>query len=153
MKKMILLLALTLSGCSFGYNSYVSATMITNDTYPPSTNNTEVIFEDKPIHREYDQIAYLEAISHESSRLPELLSLLKDKAKSIGADAVIFIKKRRQTRSSRDLIIDTMSLATGDRIDNDEYEAPVLTGIAIRYKNEPETVNNAIRSGAGTSSQ
>lgn len=130
-----LALSITLIGCMYGNDSYVITTMISEHPFQPTQNDVDIYFEEKPENKKYIQIAHLEAVGKEYEQTSKLLSMLKEKAKSIGADAIIHVKKGKQTREEGDLAIDILSVGSGQSTKT-EYEANILSGIAIKYQHE-----------------
>ena len=129
-KLLMLILIFASVGCTYGYESYVRATMFTRERLVPTDAEIEVHFEGQPVARAFRQIAYLEATGKEDARTSDLVKLLKDKARALGADAVISVKKGSRARERGDIITDLIE--RGDA-DNYRYEAPVLSGLAVKY--------------------
>ena len=135
-KKLSILLLIpvfSLFGCAYGYSVSSETTLIGN-TYIPS-EKVDVFFGEYRGDEKLEQIAFIRALGAQYSRTPELLDKLKIKARSLGADAIIEIKTSDTERRSGLLVLDLMTIGSTDRRDdeNDTYNAPVLSGIAVKY--------------------
>jgi uncharacterized protein YbjQ (UPF0145 family) len=129
---LLFLPVLSLLGCSYGYTVRSEATLI-GSTYTPSAS-IDVFFGEYRGSQNLEQIAFIRALGAQYSRTPELLNKLKMKAKSLGADAIIEIKTSDTKRGSGLLALDLITIgSTGKKDDNDTYNAPVLSGIAVKY--------------------
>ncbi|MBS3915642.1 MAG: hypothetical protein KG003_14200 [Bacteroidetes bacterium] len=135
MKSSTLLLVLVLitfcvESCSYGNRIAIQVTKINEAHFEKSHSQVEVYFEETQPPKEFMQIAFIEVTGTEYSSTDTLLSALKTNAQSVGADAVIMVKKQYKNRQTGELISELMN----KDIKPNEYSAPILTGIAIKYK-------------------
>ena len=130
---LLLVAVFSLFGCAYGY-SVSSETTLIGSTYIPS-ERVDVFFGEYRGDEKLEQIAFIRALGARYSRTPELLDKLKIKAKSLGADAIIEIKTSDTERRSGLLALDLMTIGSTDRRndEDDTYNAPVLSGIAVKY--------------------
>jgi len=100
--------------CS-SFSSTSGYTLLKNTQYAP-TENVEVLFE--PPIKPYESFAMIEARSYTVPRatIPDLINELKNKAKNLGADAIIISNK------------------AGEVVYLGGQTAPTLNAIAIKYK-------------------
>ena len=124
----ILILPILLYGC-YGSDTSTRVTPITKIEGLAPTTSVEVFFEDTKPTREFVQLAFLEVIGTRYEWTDTLLTLMKKRAQTLGADAIVYVKKNQQERARGDII---SKLANKDS--DDIYMAPVLTGVAVKYK-------------------
>lgn len=108
--------------------------------------------------RRYLQLAFLEVVGNDASNTSSLLALLKDKARALGAQAIIGINKTYKGRTMGNAGVDILNIAgcvadskncsTSPKDLQIDYSAPVLSGIAIRY----EDINDSLPRPAAVSS-
>jgi hypothetical protein len=127
---------LALGGCLYGYDIKVNATRLSPKLYNVATDNVETYFgADKP-NRPYESIAFLEVTGGSSSDSVEvLLTDMKERARILGAHAVISIEKQTMLRRQGSVAVDLISIFS-DHHDNDANSVPTLTGVAVRYRKE-----------------
>ena len=118
-----------LYGCSYGYDVGVHVTPISQIPVTPSKLPIEIYFEETQPNHEYTQLAYIEVTGYKYAEVDTLLSVMKAKALALGANAIIFIKKKHDERG-RGEVFSTLV----DKKNEEQYEAPVLSGVAIKYK-------------------
>lgn len=128
------LVAVLVAGCAYGNESYVKTTPINEMKLPPTEGEVELIFSDKVPTRKYTEVALLEAVGKELAENAELMNLLKQRAKQLGADAVISIKLGHKEETSGEIGMEMVSMAAGRVPDKYKYQAPVMTGVAIKYE-------------------
>lgn len=128
----------SLYGCMYGYSIDSETTLIGN-SYRPNNGPSyaiDVYFGEYRGSKKYEQIAFIRALGEEYSRTPELLEELKHKANSLGADAIIEIKTSDTQRERGSIFVNLLSIAAADDTterEEDTYNAPVLSGIAVKY--------------------
>ena len=124
------------TGCMpYGHDIATEVTRISEATFPPTEGPIEVYFGESVPQREHAQIAFLEVVGKKYSSTDTLLAHMRAQAQKLGAHAVISIKKMYFGRETGDLLVDLLSIGD-DEHENEVYDAPVLTGIAIRYYGE-----------------
>lgn len=118
--------------CSLADNVRPTITMISNDYYAPNDNDIQLFFDDIKPDKKFKQIAYIEVIGERFSSTYFLLNKIKSEAQGVGADAVVNLNKYYITREQAGLIelIDALS---DDDYEPDEYNAPSMKGIAVKY--------------------
>jgi hypothetical protein len=124
---------LLLIGCTYGYNIAVDTTPIANKVYPSTTDPIEVYYEDANLKfaKAYDQIAMIEVKGTSGSASSQLLYEMKEKAKYLGADAIINIKQHHVAREQGEILSELLNREESKPY---IYDAISLTGIAIKYK-------------------
>ncbi|WP_144395472.1 hypothetical protein [Pleionea sediminis] len=131
---------LFLSGCMVGNKIDTEITPI-GESYSP-TRKVDIYFGEFHEERKYEQIAFLRVRGKQRSRTPKLIERIKLKAQSLGADAVINLETTREIRREGSLalsLIDNFSTSDDPHYqpyEYDEYNALVLTGVAIKYIDE-----------------
>jgi len=105
------------------------AMLDSSKSYPP-TSHVEILLE-KPT-KQYKQIAIIEARGAEGHTDTQLLNSLVDKAKSIGADAIIPISKETKTTPGGFLLLPGTSGYTA--VGTGPSTLPLLKAIAIKYE-------------------
>ena len=85
--------------------------------------------------KKYEQISYIEVLGGEYSKTDDLVKELRRKAKSVGADAVIDIRKGRRVRKETDGVLLLLNIAAGEDSSHTsrEYRSDNLQGLAIKY--------------------
>lgn len=128
----MVLAAIGLSGCFYGYTPLVEVTKINQSANYPPKDTVEIYWEDGAVHHQnYQQIAFIEIQGDAYADKSTLLPLLVKEASKVGADAVINVKHSYVTRYSGEALT---SLVSG-RDNSYEYIATVLTGVAVRISN------------------
>mgnify|MGYP003624955227 FL=1 len=131
---LLLLTTLLMSGCTSG-GSTRSESISVGSQYYPTTNYVELFFGAYNGNKQYEQISFIEVLGGKRSKTDELLKELRRKAKSVGADAVIDIRKGRRIRKENDSALLVLSIAAGEDSSHtsQEYRSDTLQGIAIKY--------------------
>jgi hypothetical protein len=111
------IILLLFSGCIQGYTTLLEPSI----SYPPSAN-LEILTE-KPT-RPYRPIAVVRAVGQPSSDEGELLAVLRKKAKSVGADAILVLSKEED---------DSAEICAGGIVAGGAEKIPVLKALAIKY--------------------
>lgn len=119
----ILLYAVFISACA---RSGVSFMKYNSNIYPP-TDSIEVL-RNKPVEKDYVEIGELSLEVNSGDENSVLL--LIDKAKKIGADAIILLGES----SDGEITIPIKNLYTGQTMFYSTLENKYLKAIAIRYK-------------------
>ncbi|WP_428268530.1 hypothetical protein [Haliangium sp.] len=118
-------------------------TFVSAQRFPAAVDEPRVFFDGTPLpEAEYTQLAFIEVTGRDGSSTGELLQRLTDRAKAIGADAVIGVRKGHRTRTREYVSVADIVPPSADHDpdeDKEEYEASVLTGVAVRYA-EPASV-------------
>lgn len=125
------------AGCYYGYDMQTEVTKIQNSSFAPNPGSIEVYFGETQPERKYEQIAFLEVVGEKYSTTDSLLARMRKEAGKLGADAVIFIKKYHKNRERGDLVADVLNIGNENH-DIEDYSAPLLMGVAVRYQREPE---------------
>jgi len=136
-------LAFLLLGCTYGYGIDSQVTRV-NMSYP-RTHSVHMMFGRYP-ERNYQQIAYIRVTGEERSDTTDLLMEMEKEAKGLGADAVVGITRTTVQRRAGSGFIDALELIsaindpTTRKVDkeDEEYTAPLLEGVAVKYINETE---------------
>jgi len=92
MKRVICLLTLVMlvSGCATVKINYGS---LTNDSFPSKDENAEILLTTKDIDRPYEEVGIISAsVTGEGITFEEMNQRMKEKAREIGADAIIKIE-------------------------------------------------------------
>lgn len=126
----ILLSAVFVSGCFYGYTPLVEVTKINPAVQYPPKDSVAVFWEDgAAFQKNYQQIAFIEVQGDAYADKSALLPLLIKEAAKAGADAVINVKHSYVTRYSGEALT---SIVSGQ--DNShEYIATALTGVAVKF--------------------
>ena len=129
----ILVLAFVFAGCMYGDEISVSVTPISGKSYPQTSTDPEIYFEDNvtKIDRPFEQVALIEVRGARGSSTAELLSRVRQNAKGVGADAVISITLHYITRQQGEFLSQLLDPKNNQP---EAYDTVSLTGIAIRYK-------------------
>jgi hypothetical protein len=112
------IILLLFSGCIQGHITLLEPSI----SYPPSAN-LEILTE-KPT-RPYKPIAVVRAVGLPSTDEGELLAVLREKAKSAGADAILVLSKE---------VDDSAESCAGGIVAGCAEKIPVLKAIAIKYR-------------------
>ena len=112
------IILLLFSGCVQGHVTLLEP----SESYPPSVNLE--ILKEKP-KRAYKPIAVVRAVGQPNSTDSELLAVLQEKAKSIGADAILVLSKEED---------DGVESCFRSTVSGDKEKIPVLKAVAIKYK-------------------
>jgi hypothetical protein len=130
---LFLALAIAFVGCMYGDQVAVSVTQISGNSYPQTTSDPEIYFEDNitKIARPFEQVALIEVRGARGSSTAELLGRVRQNAKGLGADAVISIKLHYISRQQGELLGQLLDPKNNQP---EAYDTVALTGIAIRYK-------------------
>jgi hypothetical protein len=116
--------ALVGAGCSKRHDS---VTQIAARDYPPESCPPEVFFAPAQPSRPYQQIALIEVLGLAWDSTADLVAHVQEKARLVGAHAVVGLEKSHKQRYYGD---DT---PFAERQPEDAYDAPYLTGLAVRY--------------------
>jgi len=131
----ILLSSLLLTACTSG-GRIQSESISVGSQYYPATSYVDVYFGSYNGDKKYEQISYLQVSGGKYSKTDELIKELRRKAKSIGADAIIDVRKGGTVRKEIDGTLVLLNIAGGFRDSSkasSEYRADTLEGIAIKY--------------------
>ncbi|MFT4763749.1 MAG: hypothetical protein ACI9OH_000839 [Oleispira sp.] len=130
----LLLTTLLMSGCTSG-GSTRSESIAVGNQYYAATNYVELFFGSYNGNKKYEQISYIEVLGGEYSKTDDLVKELRRKAKSVGADAVIDIRKGRRVRKETDGVLLLLNIAAGEDSSHTsrEYRSDNLQGLAIKY--------------------
>jgi hypothetical protein len=115
------IILLLLSGCIQGHVTLLEPTI----SYPPSTHLK--ILTEKPT-RPYRPIAIVRAVGQPSSDDSELLAVLREKAKSLGADAILVLSKEWDKSPA------LINPCAGGIVEGGAEDIPVLKALAIKYR-------------------
>jgi hypothetical protein len=129
-----LLTTLLISGCTSG-GSTRSESISVGNQYHPATKYVELFFGSYNGNKKYEQISFIEVSGGKYSKTDDLIKELRRKAKSVGADAVIDIRKGRMVRKEIDGALLALSIAAGEDSSHAsrEYRSGNLQGLAIKY--------------------
>jgi hypothetical protein len=111
------IILLVVSGCVQGNVTLLKP----SESYPPSAKIE--ILKEKP-KKAYKSIAVVRAVGQPSSTDSALLAVLQEKAKSIGADAILVFSKEED---------DGVESCFGATVSGDKEKIPVLKAVAIKY--------------------
>ena len=130
----ILITTLLISGCTSG-GSTRSESIPVGNQYHPATKYVELFFGSYNGNKKYEQISFIEVSGGKNSKTEDLIKELRRKAKSVGADAVIDIRKGRGVRKETDGALLALSIAAGEDSSqaSTEYRSENLQGLAIKY--------------------
>lgn len=135
-KTVLILLVTTLfiTGCTSG-GSTRSESIPVSSQYYPKTNYVELIFGSYNGNKKYEQISFIEVTGGKNSKTDDLMNALRQKAKSVGADAVIDVRKGRIVRKESNTTLLVLSIAAGEDSSHtsQEYRSDTLQGLAIKY--------------------
>lgn len=125
-RALIALSLLVVTGCG-SIGKYTAVARLTEATYEPTQE--VVFFESKSPPQAYDEFAKLETKIGIGARIDQLYESMREKAKEIGADAVINVRKdsRQVMDTSGSWIPFFASYPTME-------EEVVLLGEAVKYK-------------------
>jgi hypothetical protein len=125
-----------LVGCMpYGHEIETEITKIGEVNLSPEIGLVEIYFGETPPQKEYIQIALIEVVGKKYSPTDTLLAVMKRQAQNLGADAIVSVKKSYRDRETGDLVDDLLNIGN-EKHKNEAYSAPILTGVAIRYKRE-----------------
>jgi hypothetical protein len=130
----LLLTSFVLSGCTSGGSIRSENARIGNQYYSP-TNYVDVYFGRYSGGRAYEQISFIQVLGGERSKTDDLIKELRREAKSIGADAIIDVRKGSSMREEIDGALLFLSIAAREDSSkaSSEYRSDTLEGIAIKY--------------------
>ena len=130
----LLLTSVLMSGCTSG-GSIRSESISSSNQYYPATKYVELFFGSYNGNKKYEQISFIEVSGGRYSKTDELITELRRKAKSVGADAVIEVRKGRMVRKETDGTLLALSIAAGEDSSHSsqEYRSDTLQGLAIKY--------------------
>lgn len=101
---MVLLSAFNLVACTTG--DKISANSIpVGRQYYSATNYVDIYFGSYTGNKKYEQISFIEVLGGQHSKTNELVTELKRRAKSMGADAVINVHKGRMVREKQMVLV------------------------------------------------
>lgn len=125
---------LLLVACTTGSTIRTNSISTNNQYYAP-TNYVDLYFGSYPGVKKYKEISFVEVLGGEYSKMDELVTALKRKAKSLGADAIINVHKGRMKREKIDGALLFLNIASQDRSTSEKstYRTNTLEGIAIKY--------------------
>ena len=128
-----------LQSCLFRYGIHTQTdyTPLSSEKYENTNGTVDIYLEGVPVERPFKQIGMVEVVGERQADNQKLLAYLKDTALKNGADAVIEVKKLFKRREEG-IVAETEHA--------DVYSASVLTGIAIKYTDEPPLDSLAIAS-------
>jgi len=134
-----LLSSLLLTACTTGGIMQSESIPVGNKHYA-ATYHVDVYFGSYNGDKKYEQISYLQIKGGERSKTGELMKELRRKAKIVGADAIINVKKGSSVEKDIDGALLLLNIAGGFKDSSKdsskasrEYRADTLEGIAIKY--------------------
>lgn len=133
----LIIAAAALLGCAYGYDIATEITRLNEIKFDPYVGPVEIFFNETKPSKDYIQIAFIEVVGGKESSTDTLLVTMKKKAQRLGAEAVISVKKSYKSRkgSSDWGLFDILFPSNSDSTNTEEeYSAPVLSGVAIVYK-------------------
>jgi hypothetical protein len=130
---LVVIVAWLTAGC-YGYDVTVRSAPLSPGAYPPPNKRfVEIYFHNAgPAKtKDHEQICVLEVTGARYTPLSELIFELRQKAASIGADAVIVVKDESTLRVEGNILLD---IARTEGYQRESYGAIRLSGIAIKYR-------------------
>lgn len=124
-------LAVLILGCT-GYSAVTDTTYSRAYVYRPHSGPVDIFFGDLRPQRAYVEIGLIDIVGGQYHSTSDLVRKMQSRARAMGADAVIAIKTSHTTREETTLLD---ALAGNEP---DVFTASVVTGIAIKYLQEPE---------------
>ena len=118
--------------CSVPDDVREKTTMISSYYYEPNYNEIELFFDDIKPDKKFIQLAYIEVLGDRVSSTDVLLNRIKSEAQEVGADAVVNLNKYYITRTQGGFL-ELIDILSNDDYEPDEYNAPSMKGIAVKY--------------------
>jgi hypothetical protein len=116
------LLSVVAVACSYGDNVSTEVTRLSSDHFNPTEGDVELFFAPVEPGFKFQQIARVEVTGNSMATFNDLVEVLKNEAKKLGGDAVIYVE--REFRKREEGIVGAS--------DTREYEAVVVSGLVVR---------------------
>ncbi|MCP4680538.1 MAG: hypothetical protein GY854_34650 [Deltaproteobacteria bacterium] len=129
---------------------------MTRHKYPPRTGPVGLFFDTDIPDVPFEQVASIEVIGGKKSSNTELFNELREKARSLGCHAVIYLREDYMIREDQNGLFEFADLLAGfgddaseaedrhrkrlERQEDSKFEVTVWKGIAVRYSEETDQI-------------